>query len=51
MLSAKEIDVWICECGKENEFEDTNCKKCNKDTYGFVKNEKSPNDVLLKIKN
>ena len=37
MLSSKEKEVWICECGKTNEV-NTYCIGCSKDIYGFEAN-------------
>jgi uncharacterized protein YbjQ (UPF0145 family) len=47
LLSSKEKEVWTCECGKTNDFNDYEpyCSSCNKDIYGFKDNEPKPSDV------
>lgn len=42
LLSSKEKEVWICECGKTNDI-DTYCSDCGQDIYGFKYNETKPN--------
>jgi len=42
MLSSKEIDVWICECNKENEINDVFCVRCGNDIFGFKKDTFNP---------
>lgn len=34
-LTKKDIEVWKCECGKENNLEREICRGCNKDVHGF----------------
>ncbi len=34
---SKEIEIWNCECGKENSIHDSLCIKCGYDIYGFKK--------------
>ncbi|MGV8879632.1 MAG: YbjQ family protein [Sphingobacteriaceae bacterium] len=41
LLSSKEKQVWICECGKTNDI-DTYCSGCNQDIYGFKQTEMKP---------
>jgi uncharacterized protein YbjQ (UPF0145 family) len=45
-LTSKEIQVWKCECGKENSLEREICRGCNKDIYGL----KNSNINLREIK-
>jgi hypothetical protein len=35
LLSSKEKDVWICECGKVIDIAYKYCHSCEKDIYGF----------------
>lgn len=44
LLSSKEKEVWICECGKTNDV-DTYCSGCGQDIYGFKQNEVKPATV------
>lgn len=48
LLSAKEKEVWTCECGKTNDIE-SYCSSCKKDIFGFTINELSPDKALAKI--
>jgi uncharacterized protein YbjQ (UPF0145 family) len=41
LLSSKEKEIWICECGKNNDI-DTDCINCHQDIYGFRHNEIKP---------
>ena len=45
-LTRKNIQVWKCECGKENSLERDLCKGCNKDIHGI----KNSNIDLKEIK-
>jgi uncharacterized protein YbjQ (UPF0145 family) len=49
ILSAKEKDVWICECGRTNKMSDEYCI-CQKDIYGFKESEIKPKDAIRIIK-
>jgi len=49
MFSSKEKEVWKCECGNKNE-ENEYCFNCQKDIYGFKKDEVS-NRVVLEVLN
>jgi len=51
MLSSKEKDVWICECGKTNDVNGYTqyCDNCNKDIYGFKANDITPDKALKNI--
>lgn len=44
LLSSKEKDVWICECGKINDA-DTYCDGCDRDITGFKQEELKPSKV------
>lgn len=48
LLSSKEKEVWICECGRNNEIE-SHCSNCNQDIYGFKTNEIKPLDTINSI--
>lgn len=48
LLSSKEKEVWICECGKQNDLESL-CSGCQKDIYGFKSNETKPGDVIERL--
>lgn len=45
-LTRKDIEVWKCECGKENSLEREMCRSCNKDIHGL----KNSNINLKEIK-
>jgi uncharacterized protein YbjQ (UPF0145 family) len=42
LLSSKEKEIWICQCGTKNEIQNTHCGTCGKDIYGFFNTEISP---------
>lgn len=44
LLSSKEKEVWICECGKTNDI-GTYCSGCSKDIFGFKENEVKPQNA------
>ena len=46
MLSSKEIDIWICECNKENEINDVFCERCGNDIFGFKKEAFNPTKII-----
>ncbi|GEM_PF-84341 len=48
LLSSKEKDVWICECGRTNDI-NSNCSSCGNDIYGFKKEEIAPPEALRLI--
>jgi uncharacterized protein YbjQ (UPF0145 family)/CDGSH-type Zn-finger protein len=52
LLSSKEKEVWICECGKTNDI-GAYCNGCGQDIYGFKLNELKPisidNHIAQKI--
>ena len=45
-LTRKDIEVWKCECGKENSLEREICRGCNRDIHGL----KNSNINLKEIK-
>lgn len=47
LLSSKEKEVWICECGKTMDSENLYCSGCGRDTYGFLSDELKPSDAIL----
>lgn len=48
MFGGKQVEVWKCQCGKENE-ETQFCKSCSKDIYGFLSGEKTHMQALEDI--
>lgn len=46
LLSSKEKDVWVCECGRTNDI-DNYCSSCGQDIYGFKEKEAKPATVSL----
>lgn len=48
LLSAKEKEVWVCDCGKTNDLNQS-CSSCTKDIYGFSKNEITPSVAITEI--
>jgi uncharacterized protein YbjQ (UPF0145 family)/CDGSH-type Zn-finger protein len=48
LLSSKEKEVWLCDCGQSNEI-DIHCTKCGKDIYGFKANDLSPEKAIAHI--
>lgn len=44
LLSSKEKEAWICECGKTNDI-NTHCGGCGNDIYGFKSDEIKPSAV------
>lgn len=51
MLSSKEKEIWICECGKSNDMDLNYCQNCVRDIYGFKSNEVTPAKAAINIKN
>jgi uncharacterized protein YbjQ (UPF0145 family) len=49
MLSSKEVDVWVCECGRKNELTSKYCENCEKDQYGFLRSEVNPEIAIKKL--
>jgi uncharacterized protein YbjQ (UPF0145 family)/CDGSH-type Zn-finger protein len=50
-LSSKEKEIWICECGKENNIDKKYCSTCQKDIYGFNEQEVKPIEIAEKMVN
>ena len=50
-LTRKEIEVWKCECGKENSLEREKCRGCNKDIYGIKNSDINLKEILENLKN
>ncbi|MCF8226985.1 MAG: YbjQ family protein [Bacteroidales bacterium] len=50
-LSSKEKDIWICECGKENDLKKQYCATCQLDIYGFFENEIKSYEINDKLTN
>lgn len=49
MLSSKEIDIWVCECDKENNSIELYCSKCKNDISGFLETEIKPDELIDKL--
>lgn len=51
LLSSKQVDVWICECGHNNDLTSEYCEdfNCAKDQYGFTKGQISPVSAIRKL--
>lgn len=45
MLSTKEVDIWICECEKENNSHDIYCSRCKNDIFGFSEKDVNQNEI------
>lgn len=50
LLSSSEKEVWNCTCGKVNDIDVQYCGGCEKDIYGFEKNDVKPQNVINLIK-
>lgn len=50
-LSSKEKEIWVCECGKENDIDKKYCTACKKDIYGFLENEVRSLEIVEKLEN
>lgn len=50
LLSSKTKQVWACECGNEQPYEETYCKQCGNDIFGFGDSEYNPKDAIAKLK-
>lgn len=48
-LSSKEKEIWICECGKENDVSREYCSDCSLDIFGFKNDEEKSKVVLEKL--
>jgi len=42
LLTSKEKEIWICDCGKNNNLEYIYCNDCYNDIYGFKRDETNP---------
>jgi uncharacterized protein YbjQ (UPF0145 family) len=51
LLSSKQVDIWVCECGHKNELTSEYCEEsnCGKDQYGFTKSQVSPVSAIKKL--
>ena len=49
LLSSKEKEIWICQCGSKNNIDIYYCSTCNKDIYGYLSNEFNPETAIAKI--
>jgi len=51
LLSSKQVDIWVCECGHKNELTSDYCEdyNCGKDQYGFTKAQVSPISAIKKL--
>jgi uncharacterized protein YbjQ (UPF0145 family) len=45
LLSSKEKEIWVCECGKSNDAGDL-CSGCGKDIYGFKVDDIKPQEAI-----
>jgi uncharacterized protein YbjQ (UPF0145 family) len=50
VLTGKHKDIWICECGRENDMDKAYCSNCYKDIYGFFEEEIKHPVVIIKLK-
>ncbi|PCH67118.1 MAG: hypothetical protein COC06_11765 [Bacteroidales bacterium] len=48
-LSSKLKEIWICECGKENNSDIEYCQSCMNNIYGFSKLELNPKEATDKL--
>jgi uncharacterized protein YbjQ (UPF0145 family) len=49
LLSSKEKEVWDCECGNKSNDIGIHCSVCQKDIFGFYRNEIKPNEAIVQI--
>lgn len=49
-LTRKDIEVWKCECGKENSLEREICRGCNKDIHGLKNPTINPKEIKENLK-
>ena len=49
-LTRKDIQVWKCECGKENSLEREICRSCNKDIHGLKNPTINPKEIKENLK-
>lgn len=50
-LSSKSKEIWICECGKENNIDNEYCADCYRDIFGFLERETKPFIAIEKLAN
>ena len=48
-LSSKEKEIWICDCGIENNVNEEYCTSCQKNIFGFFENDFKPSEVIDKL--
>lgn len=46
MLSSKEKEIWVCECGNENNNVIEYCTKCSNDIFGFKESHIKPEQAI-----
>jgi hypothetical protein len=51
LLSSKEKEIWVCECGKTNNLESKYCSSCEHDIYGFKSLELKPTEAIEYLEN
>jgi uncharacterized protein YbjQ (UPF0145 family) len=49
LLSSKEVDIWVCQCGGKNNIEYSYCPTCKKNIYGFFASEINPEKAISKM--
>jgi hypothetical protein len=49
-LTRREIEVWKCECGKENNIEREICRSCNKDIHGHKNSDINLKEIKESLK-
>ncbi len=50
-LSSKLIEIWVCDCDKENSINNKYCSYCKRDIFGFKKGEERPSSYIQKLSN
>ncbi len=49
LLFIKERELWVCDCGRENDADRLYCSNCYKDIHGFFEEEVKPGEVIPKL--
>lgn len=49
-LIQREVKVWKCQCGKENNVERQICKSCNRDIYGLKNSNLNLKEIIESLK-
>lgn len=49
LLFIREREMWVCDCGKENDADRLYCSNCYKDIHGFFEEEVKPGEVIPKL--